>query len=192
MLNPTNALDADLRLLDGLQCQTIITTSHDRSRFAEVMAQRPSLEVVLIPNLDYWLNGDASVECFPYEPTSGDGLHTPWLVIHTSGTTGKSCPHTSLQRFQNPLITVQNLNVVRIDKNLIRRSKTPVLHGRLPTYSEPLPSALGCRSVRGAGHFCKSARPALPATIPLLMGCGEPVSLLASHHMGNGASTGAQ
>ena len=93
VLNPNNSLDADMKLIGHTHGQKILVADEFASRFETWRRQRSDLESVTFPSLNHWL-AEAPTRRYHYEApsTAQEALKTPWLIMHTSGTTGQPKP----------------------------------------------------------------------------------------------------
>lgn len=92
ILNPNNALEADIKLIDDTQVMKILVAHGHEASAERLLKQRPKLQQLHFPELERWLEtGDALM--YPYDgpATEEDAYRTPAMITHTSGTTGTLC-----------------------------------------------------------------------------------------------------
>ena len=58
-----------------------------------ILAQR-SMNHILVPDLEQWLHGE-HVKSYPYERTFEEARQEPFVVVHTSGSTGEFAAATT-------------------------------------------------------------------------------------------------
>ena len=90
MASPRNSLAAHLNLLENTQCHVLMTAEPVPPLARDVLAQR-SMVHVIVPELEHWLDAP-TVESYPYAKTFEQARYEPFVVVHTSGSTGKRCP----------------------------------------------------------------------------------------------------
>ena len=59
----------------------------DRTR--TILRDAPHVQLITVPEIEVFMQ-EAEAESFTYPKSWEDGQHDPWLVFHTSGTTGLS------------------------------------------------------------------------------------------------------
>ena len=90
LVSPRNSLEAHLNLLENTQCHTLMTAEPLPPLARDVLAQRPMVHVI-VPEVDRWLDAP-NVEPYPYLKTFERARYEPFVVVHTSGSTGKHRP----------------------------------------------------------------------------------------------------
>ena len=90
LASPRNSLAAHLNLLENTQCRVLMTAEPLPPLAQEVLAQRPMVHVV-VPDLERWLDA-RTVDPYPYVKTFEQARYEPFVVVHTSGSTGKQTP----------------------------------------------------------------------------------------------------
>lgn len=90
ILNPNNSIEADIKLLEQTNCQTIVAAKGSGGHSAELSKAVPTLGYVAFPEVEVFLS-DEVVEMYPYEEpaTEEEAARIPWKISHTSGTTGE-------------------------------------------------------------------------------------------------------
>lgn len=79
--------EAQLRILSLKGC-TVYVTADDTGNAAKELGERePNIQFVQAPKLDKLLN-EAPADPVEYQKSWENGKHDPWLIFHTSGTTG--------------------------------------------------------------------------------------------------------
>ncbi|GAP82911.2 putative thioester reductase domain-containing protein [Rosellinia necatrix] len=97
--SPRNTLQAHLSLLETLECNVFLTPpplNFPLPIINQILAERP-MRRVEVADFRYWLSGDdgdgdASVKPYPYAKTISEARAEPFVVLHTSGTTGLPKP----------------------------------------------------------------------------------------------------
>ena len=90
LVSPRNSLVAHLNLLENTQCHTLMTAEPLPPLAQDILAQRPMVHVI-VPELELWLDAPA-VDPYPYLKTFEQARYEPFVVVHTSGSTGKHSP----------------------------------------------------------------------------------------------------
>ncbi|CAF9913655.1 MAG: hypothetical protein ALECFALPRED_008933 [Alectoria fallacina] len=90
LASPRNSLHAHVNLLDSTQCHILITPATAPPVTKEILSQR-QMRHVLVPSLQNWLREEA-VSVYPYEKTFEEARYEPFVVVHTSGSTGLPKP----------------------------------------------------------------------------------------------------
>ncbi|KAF2018086.1 AMP-binding enzyme [Aaosphaeria arxii CBS 175.79] len=68
-------------------CKTLLHPTNERETAQQLLADAPHIKTVTVPELDHWLNAN-EIAPFPYPKSYDEGKDDPWLIFHTSGTTG--------------------------------------------------------------------------------------------------------
>ena len=77
-----------MHLLRITNCSTYLYAASFGQRVQSVLGVNSSVRPSVIPELQEWLFKEEAI-VFPYQKTWEDGKSDPWLIFHTSGTTGK-------------------------------------------------------------------------------------------------------
>ena len=88
--SPRNTMDAHLNLLKSLQCNSFLVPHSPLPIVKSLLSQRP-MRLLLLPDLDYWLD-DVDVASYPYKRSMAEACHDPFVVLHSSGSTGVPKP----------------------------------------------------------------------------------------------------
>ncbi|KAL2803134.1 acetyl-CoA synthetase-like protein [Aspergillus granulosus] len=89
-ISPRNSVEAQLHLFNKTDCNLLY---HDKTLAAMVkpwVTGRPGMESVEIPPWDEWV--ETEVTPFPYTKTFAEAEWDPFVVLHTSGSTGLPKP----------------------------------------------------------------------------------------------------
>ena len=84
--SPRNRTEVQIALLEKLDCHTI-ATPEQMSDTASAVLKKRSMKKVTLPNVEFFLN-ESSVEQYPYSKTWEEARKDPYVVMHSSGTTG--------------------------------------------------------------------------------------------------------
>ncbi|KXL48244.1 MAG: hypothetical protein FE78DRAFT_87403 [Acidomyces sp. 'richmondensis'] len=91
--SPRNSVAGQLSLLDGTKCTTIL---HDWSNNVNSLANERDLHILKVPSLEEILSSD-DLSVYPYDKTFDEGKTDPYVILHTSGSTGLPKPISLLQ-----------------------------------------------------------------------------------------------
>lgn len=81
--------DAQIRILRAKNCAVYLRPASLADHVSRVLQSVPHVQTITVPGLDYFIQ-DKEVTAYNYPKTWNDGADDPWLVFHTSGTTGRS------------------------------------------------------------------------------------------------------
>ncbi|KAL9616239.1 MAG: hypothetical protein Q9160_008865 [Pyrenula sp. 1 TL-2023] len=105
--SPRNHLDIQVKLLDGLECN-ILATHEQMSDVAEKILGKRPMQKLDLPDFGFFLK-DEPVQPYPYNKTWEEARKDPYVVMHSSGTTGTpkvlilkngtAAAHDAFQRF---------------------------------------------------------------------------------------------
>ncbi|TKA62532.1 hypothetical protein B0A49_12190 [Cryomyces minteri] len=82
-----NSPEAQLRLLEQAQCKTFLTLDVLPPGLATVLA-RQTMRRITAPSCEHWLDASEEITPFPFEKSFAEARLDPFIVLHTSGTTG--------------------------------------------------------------------------------------------------------
>lgn len=88
--SPRNSAEGLVSLLEGTECRHILTAPG--VKVDQVLAQHPMKHSVIKP-LD-GLNSKTSVKDYPFAKSFEEAAYDPFVIIHTSGSTGHPKPIT--------------------------------------------------------------------------------------------------
>jgi hypothetical protein len=86
--SPFSSLAGQLSLLDTTHCKTILCPVSSLPLAEKIRNERPGLRIVMVPPLDEWID-DTIVTPYIYDKSFEEARDDPFMIIHTSGTTGK-------------------------------------------------------------------------------------------------------
>ena len=90
LVSPINSIAGQLHLLEATQCK-IFLTAKDFPPFkavATAISAQREMRFVDVESQSYWLS-DNRVEIYSFEATLEENPHRPFVIIHTSGSTGE-------------------------------------------------------------------------------------------------------
>ncbi|KAI1119599.1 hypothetical protein F5Y14DRAFT_8850 [Nemania sp. NC0429] len=89
LVSPRNTLDAHVSLLEKTECNTFLTPPNfPLPVVKQILAARP-MRHVEVAGFHYWLgDGDVGAKPYPYAKTFSEAKGEPFVVLHTSGSTG--------------------------------------------------------------------------------------------------------
>ncbi|KAF4981578.1 hypothetical protein FZEAL_2644 [Fusarium zealandicum] len=91
LLSPRNTIEASQSLLDKTDCNTFLLPPVFPMPIVGQLVQAIQMNVVEIPGLHHWLEGEQP-EPYPYNKTFEEAKSEPFVVLHTSGSTGLPKP----------------------------------------------------------------------------------------------------
>ncbi|KAM3158058.1 hypothetical protein ABEW05_001439 [Botrytis cinerea] len=98
--SPRNSVAAQTNLLGRLKCRTILSPTPRPPEITETLEANPDLRVVEVPNVEDILKNER--RCFTFDKTFFKANQEPFVVVHTSGSTGFPKPmiwtHETAQR----------------------------------------------------------------------------------------------
>lgn len=84
--SPRNRLEVQIALLEELQCDILITPE-EMSDTTKGVLQSRAMRKIILPGLDFFLK-DERIQAYPYAKTWKEACTDPYVVMHSSGTTG--------------------------------------------------------------------------------------------------------
>ena len=84
--SPRNRLEVQVALLEKLECDILMTPEQMSDATRGVLDSR-AMRKIILPNLDFFLS-DEPVQPYPYTKTWQAARKDPYVVMHSSGTTG--------------------------------------------------------------------------------------------------------
>jgi hypothetical protein len=85
--SPLVTADAQLNILSKKNCTVYVRPQSMADPVGAILQKAPSVQAVTGPELDE-LFGKTEAKLYVYRKTWEEGKGDPWLVFHTSGTTG--------------------------------------------------------------------------------------------------------
>ena len=92
LISPTNSILGHVNLLDIMQCKKMLLAGDFpafRPTTTAILAIR-NMEIVELESLDYWLASEDAMP-YPFGVTLDNNPMRPFVVLHTSGSTGERC-----------------------------------------------------------------------------------------------------
>lgn len=84
--SPRNRPEMQVALLEKLQCTTLFTP-REISETTRIVLETRKMDKFILPDLEYFLDL-TPVELYPYNKTFEEACGDPYVVMHSSGTTG--------------------------------------------------------------------------------------------------------
>lgn len=97
--SPLVTAEAQLHILEKKGCTVYLRPSSMEAPVAEILKAAPHVQTVTVPDIEAFMQ-EAEAEPVNYSKTFEEGKADPWLVFHTSGTTGNSLPSSHSQSRQ--------------------------------------------------------------------------------------------
>ncbi|KAI9649088.1 hypothetical protein NHQ30_001655 [Ciborinia camelliae] len=82
-----NSIEAHLSLLEATSCRHVMLPEGAPTVTKKILAARP-METFSLPDLDYFINSDDTIEHYPWHRKFDEMKDKPFLILHTSGSTG--------------------------------------------------------------------------------------------------------
>lgn len=98
--SPRNTLNAHLSLLEKTDCNTFLMPPVFPLPIVKQIQDARPMKVITIPGINHWLE-DGTVPLYPYIKTFAEAKYDPFVVLHTSGSTGIPKPITQTQSTNN-------------------------------------------------------------------------------------------
>ncbi|EFQ36630.1 male sterility protein [Colletotrichum graminicola M1.001] len=92
LISPRNSEEAQLNLFALTGCDTLYHDATFQQPVLPWLAKRGSMKAHLLEPLDFWLAHEVAVEPFPYVKSPEEAEWEPFVVLHTSGSTGLPKP----------------------------------------------------------------------------------------------------
>ncbi|KAI9686662.1 MAG: hypothetical protein M1820_010602 [Bogoriella megaspora] len=91
LCSPFATAAAQHHLLRSTECSVYLYAASLGPLVKSIVSNEPNVQAVGIPDVEHWLWSEDS-QLFPYTKSWAEGQSDPWLIIHTSGTTGLPKP----------------------------------------------------------------------------------------------------
>ena len=84
-----NTVEGQLKLFDATECYILLVAEDlpTRTSLVTALASKRELQIVLFQNLDQWI-GQEKVPEYPFHATLENDASRPFVILHTSGSTG--------------------------------------------------------------------------------------------------------
>lgn len=89
-LSPRNNPEANVHLLESLQCTKILSTQPSPPGLDAIVKRRP-VRMISVPGIHEWFEGPPAT-LRPFNKTFGQMRHKPFVIVHSSGSTGLPKP----------------------------------------------------------------------------------------------------
>ncbi|KAF2258864.1 acetyl-CoA synthetase-like protein [Lojkania enalia] len=97
-----------LHLLQSTRCEYLLHPAYAQEQVRRLLSDSPHIRSIVVPELNTWLNADKA-PAFSYRRSWDEGKDDPWLIFHTSGTTGLPRPITYTNRMMTSFDIAQGL-----------------------------------------------------------------------------------
>lgn len=92
-----------MHLLSVTGCKIHLHAASLQEQIQSTIGANPSVQLIAVPELNEWLS-PVKVGSFLYEKTWEEAYSDPWLIFHTSGTTGT---RLNLKKYKRSVPNVQ-------------------------------------------------------------------------------------
>ncbi|KAI1142682.1 hypothetical protein F5Y05DRAFT_126811 [Hypoxylon sp. FL0543] len=107
--SPRNTLEQHLSLFDKTDCNTFISpVNFPLPAVKQILAARP-MRHLEVPGMHHWLDGELEGKPYPYTKTFAEARGEPFVVLHTSGSTGLPKPIIQTHATISPLDAITAL-----------------------------------------------------------------------------------
>ncbi|EHA18576.1 hypothetical protein ASPNIDRAFT_176195, partial [Aspergillus niger ATCC 1015] len=93
--SPLVTPEAQLHILEKKGCTVYLRPSSMEAPVAEILKAAPHVQTVTVPDIEAFMQ-EAEAKPVNYSKTYEEGRADPWLVFHTSGTTGNPKPFVGM------------------------------------------------------------------------------------------------
>lgn len=90
-ISPRNSKEGQLNLFDKTGCKVLAFASSHKETVEPWLAERPAMQAFEVASIDAWFP-EKQVPHFPYDKTFDEAEWDPFVVLHTSGSTGLPKP----------------------------------------------------------------------------------------------------
>lgn len=87
--SPLITAEAQRRILDAKSCTLYLRPLSLAEHVGTVLKEAPHIQAITVPEIDEFMK-DTEAPTYTYPKSWEEGKDDPWLVFHTSGTTGPS------------------------------------------------------------------------------------------------------
>jgi len=91
--SPFATAEAQQHLLDVTGCNAYVHPTSMTEKIQNFIQVRPSLRSIDVPDVTVWFTAQVA-QHYPYQKSWEQARLDPWIIFHTSGTTGKKCHAT--------------------------------------------------------------------------------------------------
>ncbi|KAI1419683.1 hypothetical protein F5Y12DRAFT_776597 [Xylaria sp. FL1777] len=113
LVSPRNTVEANLSLLDQMKCNTFLTPPNFPLPVVRKVLDARPMRHVEVPNFHAWLDDshdhDAEWKPYPYTKTFSEAKAEPFVVLHTSGSTGLPKPILQTHRTVSAVLAFSNI-----------------------------------------------------------------------------------
>lgn len=107
--SPRNTLEAHLSLLEQTACNSFLVPPNFPLPVVKQILAARKMTTVEIPGIQHWLDTSAPHRPYPYTKTYAAARLDPWVVLHTSGSTGLPKPIVQTHATYSPLDSFTSL-----------------------------------------------------------------------------------
>ncbi|MCJ1465426.1 hypothetical protein MMC07_004044 [Pseudocyphellaria aurata] len=91
--SPFATREAQLHVLHVTKCQAYLHPTSMETAIENLIAEEPNIQRISVPEVHEWVN-EEEAQSYNYEKSWDEAKLDPWMIFHTSGTTGLPKPIT--------------------------------------------------------------------------------------------------
>jgi acyl-coenzyme A synthetase/AMP-(fatty) acid ligase len=95
--SPLITPEAQKRILEAKRCALYLRPSSLETHVGAALKEAPHIQVITVPEIDEFMK-ETEAPTYTYPKPWEEGKDDPWLVFHTSGTTGSTFLHVPWNR----------------------------------------------------------------------------------------------
>jgi hypothetical protein len=99
--SPLITIEAQARILDAKSCALYLRPTSMATYVDSILKEAPHVQAITVPEIDEFMK-ETEAPTYVYPKSWEKGKSDPWLVFHTSGTTGSSFIQISSSVYTKP------------------------------------------------------------------------------------------
>ncbi|MCJ1383912.1 hypothetical protein MMC17_007026 [Xylographa soralifera] len=106
--SPFATSDAQIHVLQATKCNMYLHAAASKPLLNRLAEKMPNLQSIELPDTSVWLR-DEKARLFPYNKSCDEGRSDPWLIFHTSESTGFPKPITFINQMMTSLDAAETM-----------------------------------------------------------------------------------